>query len=44
MTGKEKVLKTAKNKKVFRTGDVSNLPPSYTHRYLAQLMEEGSIN
>ncbi len=42
MTGKEKILETAKNKKVFRAGDV-DLPPSHTHRYLARLVEEGSV-
>lgn len=42
MTGKEQVLETAKEKKIFRAGDV-DLPPNHTHRYLARLVEEGSI-
>lgn len=43
MTGKEKVLETARNKKIFRAGDVSGLPPSHTHRYIARLVEEGIV-
>jgi predicted transcriptional regulator of viral defense system len=42
MTGKEKVLKVANNKKVFRAGDV-DMPARNTHKYIARLVEEGLL-
>lgn len=42
MTGKDKVLETARKKRVFRAKDV-DLPLTSTHRYLARLVENGQI-
>ncbi len=42
MTGKEKVLEVARQKKIFRAGDI-DLPSGHAHRYLARLVEEGKI-
>lgn len=42
MTGKEKVLEVARNKKVFRAGDVE-MKANDTHKYIERLVAEGLL-
>ena len=42
MTGKEKVLEVARQKRVFQAGDV-DLKPNDTHKYIGRLVNEGLL-